>query len=64
MGLWGQLYQGTLVAVAYAVGGETPTPRLRQKTHAINIMSATAVSLHGQPGDSVPDQSGQGQFGR
>ncbi|OGM49208.1 hypothetical protein ABOM_004035 [Aspergillus bombycis] len=44
MCLWGWLYQGSLGAVAYAVGGETPTPRLRQKTYAINIMSATAVS--------------------
>jgi hypothetical protein len=37
-------YQATLGAVAYAVGGETPSPTLRQKTYAINIMSATAVS--------------------
>lgn len=44
MTLWGFLYQATLGPAAYAVGGETPTPRLRQKTYAINIMSATAVS--------------------
>ena len=37
-------YQATLGAVAYAIGGETPSPSLRQKTYAINIMSATAVS--------------------
>lgn len=34
----------TLGAVAYAVGGETPSPLLRQKTYSINIMSSTAVS--------------------
>ncbi|KAJ5988079.1 hypothetical protein N7481_003289 [Penicillium waksmanii] len=44
MTLWGFLYQATLGAVAYAVGGETPSPLLRQKTYSINIMSATAVS--------------------
>ncbi|KAL4874695.1 general substrate transporter [Aspergillus karnatakaensis] len=44
MTLWGFLYQATLGAVSYAVGGETPSPLLRQKTYSINIMSATAVS--------------------
>ncbi|KAJ5102557.1 hypothetical protein N7532_003086 [Penicillium argentinense] len=44
MCLWGFLYQATLGAVAYAVGGETSSPLLRQKTYSINIMSATAVS--------------------
>lgn len=34
----------TLGAAAYPVGGETPSVQLRQKTYAINIMSATAVS--------------------
>lgn len=34
----------TLGATAYSVGGETPSVQLRQKTYAINIMSATAVS--------------------
>lgn len=37
-------YQATLGAVAYAIGGETPSPSHRQKTYSINIMSATAVS--------------------
>ncbi|SPO05391.1 related to MFS alpha-glucoside transporter [Cephalotrichum gorgonifer] len=37
-------YQATLGAVAYAIGGETPSPVLRQKTYAINIMTATAMS--------------------
>ncbi|KAL2105088.1 hypothetical protein VUR80DRAFT_9011 [Thermomyces stellatus] len=44
MVIWGFTYQATLGAVAYAIGGETPSPALRQKTYAINIMSATAVS--------------------
>lgn len=44
MTIWGFLYQMTLGAVAYAVGGETPSSALRQKTYSINIMSATAVS--------------------
>ncbi|KAJ9144579.1 Maltose permease [Pleurostoma richardsiae] len=44
MTVWGYLYQATLGAVAYAVGGETPSPVLRQKSYSINIMSATAVS--------------------
>lgn len=34
----------TVGATAYSVGGETPSIPLRQKTYAINIMSATAVS--------------------
>ncbi|RSM08499.1 hypothetical protein CDV31_008136 [Fusarium ambrosium] len=45
MSIWGFLYQLTLGAVAYAVGGETPTPRLRQKTYSINVMSNTAASV-------------------
>ncbi|UPK89264.1 hypothetical protein LCI18_000199 [Fusarium solani-melongenae] len=44
MVLWGFLYQMTVGATAYSVGGETPSIPLRQKTYAINIMSATAVS--------------------
>ncbi|KAF4986168.1 hypothetical protein FDECE_16092 [Fusarium decemcellulare] len=44
MVIWGFLYQMTLGATAYSVGGETPSIPLRQKTYAINIMSATAVS--------------------
>ncbi|KAH8885619.1 general substrate transporter [Thozetella sp. PMI_491] len=44
MTIWGFLYQATLGAVAYAVGGETPSPSHRQKTYSINIMAATAVS--------------------
>ena len=43
MCLWGLLFQLMLGAPAYAVGGETPTPRLRQKTYAINQMLGTAV---------------------
>ncbi|KAK7402689.1 hypothetical protein QQX98_011553 [Neonectria punicea] len=44
MVIWGFLYQATLGAVAYAIGGETPSVRLRQKTYSVNIMVATAVS--------------------
>ncbi|KAH7272934.1 general substrate transporter [Fusarium solani] len=44
MVVWGFLYQMTVGATAYSVGGETPSIPLRQKTYAINIMSATAVS--------------------
>ncbi|KAM5351206.1 hypothetical protein ACJ41O_003929 [Fusarium nematophilum] len=44
MVIWGFLYQMTLGATAYSVGGETPSVQLRQKTYAINIMAATAVS--------------------
>lgn len=36
-------FQLMLGAPAYAVGGETPTPRLRQKTYAINQMCGTAM---------------------
>ncbi|KAG7116775.1 Major facilitator-type transporter ecdC like protein [Verticillium longisporum] len=43
MAFWGFLYQATLGAVSFAVGGETPTARLRQKTYSINIMSSTAA---------------------
>ncbi|KAJ4249856.1 hypothetical protein NW762_012199 [Fusarium torreyae] len=42
MSIWGFLYQFTLGAVAYAVGGETPAPRVRQKTYSINLMCTTA----------------------
>ncbi len=38
------LAQMTLGATSYSVGGETPSIPLRQKTYAINIMAATAVS--------------------
>ncbi|KAH8900285.1 general substrate transporter [Thozetella sp. PMI_491] len=44
MCIWGFLYNSTLGAVAYSIGGETPSPTLRQKTYSINIMAATAVS--------------------
>ncbi|KAH7126081.1 maltose permease [Dactylonectria macrodidyma] len=44
MVIWGFLYQATLGAVAYAIGGETPSVRLRQKTYSINIMCSTAAS--------------------
>ncbi|KAH8686459.1 maltose permease [Ilyonectria robusta] len=44
MCVWGFLYQATLGAVAYAIGGETASVRLRQKTYSINIMVATAFS--------------------
>ncbi len=43
MCIWGLLFQLMLGAPAYAVGGETPTPRLRQKTYAINQMCGTAM---------------------
>ncbi|KAL2214751.1 general substrate transporter [Sarocladium strictum] len=44
MVIWGFLYQATLGACAYSVGGETASMELRQKTYSINIMSSTAVS--------------------
>ncbi|KAL4864095.1 hypothetical protein BDV12DRAFT_201465 [Aspergillus spectabilis] len=44
MTVWRFLYLATLGAISYAVGGETRSPLLRQKTYSINIKSATAVS--------------------
>ncbi|KAI8258704.1 General alpha-glucoside permease [Colletotrichum sp. SAR11_239] len=44
MVIWGYLYQATLGAVAYSVGGETASVQLRQKTYSINIMCSTAAS--------------------
>ncbi|KAM5343609.1 hypothetical protein ACJ41O_012146 [Fusarium nematophilum] len=44
MAIWGFGYQLTLGAIAYAVGGETPTLRLRQKTYSINIMANTSAA--------------------
>ncbi|KAL8303128.1 hypothetical protein RB597_005251 [Gaeumannomyces tritici] len=44
MVIWGFLYQMTLGAVAYGVGGETASVTLRQKTYSINIMVSTAAS--------------------
>lgn len=41
MAIWGFVYQATLGPAAYAVGGETANPRLRQKTYGINMMSTT-----------------------
>lgn len=35
-------FQLLLGAPAYAVAGEVPTPRLRQKTYSINVMNNTA----------------------
>ncbi|KAI1504748.1 general substrate transporter [Biscogniauxia marginata] len=63
MTIWGLLYQATIGAVAYAVGGETPSPAHRQKTYSINIMSATAVScavLQAMPYLINPDQANLG----
>ncbi|KAI0593541.1 general substrate transporter [Biscogniauxia sp. FL1348] len=63
MTIWGFLYQSTLGAVAYAVGGETPSPTHRQKTYSINIMTATAVScavLQAMPYLINPDQANLG----
>ncbi|KIW64073.1 hypothetical protein PV04_09031 [Phialophora macrospora] len=42
MSIWGFLYQLTLGAVAYAIGGETPAARVRQKTYSINFICTTA----------------------
>ncbi|KAH6897469.1 maltose permease [Thelonectria olida] len=44
MAIWGFGYQLTLGAVAFAVGGETPTLRLRQKTYSVNVMANTSAS--------------------
>jgi MFS family permease len=43
MAIWGFLYQLTIGAISFAVGGETPTLRLRQKTYSLNVMSNTAA---------------------
>lgn len=56
-------YQATLGAVAYAIGGETPSPSHRQKTYSINIMSATVIScavLQAMPYLINPDQANLG----
>ncbi|KAJ0304906.1 hypothetical protein COL516b_005687 [Colletotrichum fioriniae] len=37
-------FQLSIGAVGYAVGGETASPRLRQKTYSINVMSNTAAA--------------------
>ncbi|PLB46475.1 maltose permease [Aspergillus steynii IBT 23096] len=42
MAIWGFGYQLTIGAVAFAIGGETPTLRLRQKTYSLNVMANTA----------------------
>ncbi|KAJ0378158.1 hypothetical protein COL26b_003584 [Colletotrichum chrysophilum] len=63
MTIWGFLYQMTLGATSYSVGGETPSNQLRQKTYSINIMSATAVScmtLQVMPYLINPDQANLG----
>ncbi|KAK1727034.1 maltose permease [Colletotrichum acutatum] len=44
MALWGFISQLSIGAVGYAVGGETASPRLRQKTYSINVMSNTAAA--------------------
>ncbi|KAL2880354.1 hypothetical protein SGCOL_004407 [Colletotrichum sp. CLE4] len=44
MALWGFIFQLSIGAIGYAVGGETASPRLRQKTYSINVMSNTAAA--------------------
>ncbi|KAK1623825.1 maltose permease [Colletotrichum phormii] len=44
MALWGFIFQLSIGASGYAVGGETESPRLRQKTYFINVMSNTAAA--------------------
>ncbi|KAH3293980.1 hypothetical protein KXV87_007103, partial [Aspergillus fumigatus] len=44
MTVWGFLYQATLGACAYAIGGEIPSPALRQKTYALNMVTTTISS--------------------
>ncbi|KAK9427736.1 general substrate transporter [Lipomyces doorenjongii] len=44
MTIWGFVYQMTAGAVVFAISGETPTPRLRQKTFALNVMIANLLS--------------------
>ncbi|KAJ0413212.1 maltose permease [Aspergillus carlsbadensis] len=43
MAIWGFLYQLSIGAISFAVGGETPTLRLRQKTYSLNVMANTAA---------------------
>ncbi|RSM09891.1 hypothetical protein CEP52_003886 [Fusarium oligoseptatum] len=47
MTMWGFIYKATLGAITYSVGGETPSPRLRQKTLSIAIAISTGFT--GQP---------------
>ncbi|RSM12504.1 hypothetical protein CDV31_006345 [Fusarium ambrosium] len=42
--MWGFIYQATLGAITYSVGGETPSPRLRQKTLSIAIAISTSFT--------------------
>ncbi|RSL52414.1 hypothetical protein CEP53_008090 [Fusarium sp. AF-6] len=44
MTMWGFIYQATLGAITYSVGGETPSPRLRQKTLSIAIAISTGFT--------------------
>ncbi|RHZ55825.1 uncharacterized protein CDV56_107569 [Aspergillus thermomutatus] len=44
MTVWGFLYQATLGACAYAIGGEIPSPAVRQKTYALNMVATTISS--------------------
>ncbi|KAK6209919.1 maltose permease [Colletotrichum tabaci] len=44
MALWGFIFQLSVGAVGYAVGGETASARLRQKTYSINVMSNTSAA--------------------
>ncbi|KAH9894604.1 general substrate transporter [Xylariomycetidae sp. FL2044] len=56
-------YQGTVGSVAYAIGGETPAPTLRQKTYSINAMQywcVNTVFLQAIPYMINPDQGNLG----
>ncbi|TDZ34380.1 Major facilitator-type transporter ecdC [Colletotrichum spinosum] len=44
MAVWGFIFQLSIGAVGYAVGGETASARLRQKTYSINVMSNTTAA--------------------
>ncbi|KAK9342923.1 general substrate transporter [Lipomyces starkeyi] len=41
--LW-SVYQMTAGSIVFAIAGETPTPRLRQKTFALNVMTVNLLS--------------------
>ncbi|KAK9234293.1 general substrate transporter [Lipomyces kononenkoae] len=44
MTIWAFVYQMTAGAVVFAIAGETPSPRLRQKTFALNVTTANTLS--------------------
>ncbi|KAK9327506.1 general substrate transporter [Lipomyces starkeyi] len=44
MTIWAFVYQMTAGAVVFAIAGETPSPRLRQKSFALNVTTANFLA--------------------